>query len=211
MIPFPVAPGDRPVTPHGPRPGEPSSGSSGIITPSSGRSRGLRTPSFGKAAAKLAAAYTPTSDGRTTPTSGHRGRDVVVPTTPTNAASSVPNTVETPTSARRAALYERMRAKSESEGESSKKVAITASVRSTEKQSQKKVVMMVGPEALRRRAILSRLPSIADAVWMLFSATGSSGALLTSSYRKRRALERGDVIRTVVKSSKALLSEGESL
>lgn len=216
MIPFPVVPGERPVTPHGPRPGEPSSGSSGIVTPSSGRSRGLRTPSFGKAAAKLAAAYTPTSDGRTTPTSdgrttpttGHRG-ELPVPVTPTTTNSSVPNTVETPMSARRASLYERMRAKSESEGNSVKKTAITASVRSAEKQSQEKVVM-VGPEALRRRAILSRLPGIADAVWMLFSATGSSGALLTSSSRKRRALERGEVIRAVVKSSKGPLSEAEA-
>ena len=75
-----------------------------------------------------------------------------MPTTPTK---SIANAVEAPTSARRAALYERVRAKSESEEDSSKKIAITASVRSTEKQSQKKVVTRsVGPEAVRRRGML---------------------------------------------------------
>ncbi|KAG8859163.1 hypothetical protein FRC20_011881 [Serendipita sp. 405] len=213
-IPFPVIPGEGPVTPHGPRPiGVPSSGSSaGAVTPSSGRSKGIRTPSFGKAAAKLAAAYTPTSDGRVTPTSGHRDEGSSVPTTPTNAiASSVPNTVETPASARRAALYERIRARSESEGESSKKTAVTASVRSAEKLSARKVVKMVGPEELRRRCILGRLGTIAEAVWMLFSATGGTGSLVTTSTRKRRALEKSEVVRAVVKSSTVPISDAEAI
>lgn len=222
MIPFPVLPGDRPVTPHGPRPGEsPGSGSNdGMMTPSSGRrSLGIRTPSFGKAAAKLAAAYTPSSDGRITPTSTPTNRMVTsVPSTPTNAESSASKTLpETPTSARRAALYERIRVKSESEGDSVKQTAVTASVRSTEKnarnQMPKKVVKMVGPEELRRRCTLGRLGTIAEAVWMLFSSAGTSGAgsLATTSARKRRALERSEVVTAVVKSSSVPISEAEAI
>ncbi|KIM26323.1 hypothetical protein M408DRAFT_9958 [Serendipita vermifera MAFF 305830] len=223
MIPFPVLPGDTPVTPHGPRPGEsPGSGSSdGAVTPSSGRrSLGIRTPSFGKAAAKLAAAYTPSSDGRVTPTSTPTNRMVTsVPTTPTNAASSASKALpETPTSARRAALYERIRVKSESEGgDSVKKTAVTASVRSTEKEAQnqmpKKIVKMVGPEELRRRCTLGRLGTIAEAVWMLFSSAGTSGvgSLATTSTRKRRALERSEVVTAVVKSSSVPISEAEAI
>ncbi|PVG04076.1 hypothetical protein CPB86DRAFT_778309 [Serendipita vermifera] len=212
-VPFPVMPGDRPVTPHGPRPGQvPSSGSSGgVATPSSGRSGGIRTPSFGKAAAKLAAAYTPSSDGRVTPTSNHRPPDSSLPGTPSTPQLRKAAEIETPTSARRAALYERIRAKSESEGDSVKKTAVTASVRSTEKQAPKKVTKMVGPEELRRRTLLGRLGTIAEAVWMLFASAGGGGALVTSSVRKRRALERNEVVRAVVKSSKVPISEAEAI
>lgn len=243
LIPFPVLPDERPTTPHGPqpstprgpKPGTPSSGSSGIATPSSGRGSGLRTPSFGKAAVKLAAAAAAAAkanasipvDGGLTPTS-ERGMDISFPSTPTtirmSTASLVPpstvmktpgstekNMPETPTSARRAALYERIRKRSESEG-AEKKTAVTASVRSTKTSQssaptpEKKVVKMVGPEELRRRVILGRLGNIAEAVWMLFSSTGATS--VTTAARKRKALERGEVIRAVVKSSKVPISEG---
>jgi len=221
-IPFPVMSG-APVTPHGPRPGESPSGSGdGVVTPGSGkRSLGIRTPSFGKAAVKLAEAYTPSPDGRVTPTSTpthRRPSTPSVPATPTNGGPSAANAaLETPTSARRAALYERIRVKSESEGGSVKKTAVTASVRSSEKQAQnqmpKKVVKMVGPEELRRRCTLGRLGTIAEAVWMLFSSASTSGAgsLATASARKRRTLERSEVVGAIVKSSTVPISEAEAI
>jgi hypothetical protein len=77
----------------------------------------------------------------------------------------------------------------------------------------KKVVKMVGPEELRRRCTLGRLGTIAEAVWMLFSSSGTSGArsLATTSTRKRRALERSEVVTAVVKSSTVPISEAEAI
>jgi hypothetical protein len=207
------------------------------VTPSSGRSRGIRTPSFGKAAAKLKSAskesltlttngrITPTTDGRVTPDAVNR-MDISLPNTPTTIRTptnsmttpgSSKNMPETPTSARRAALYERIRKKSESDEGSMKKTAVTATVRSSSKEPnaqghslvERKVVKMVGPEELRRRVILGRLGGIAESVWMLFSSSGANGAVVTNASRKRRALERREVVRAIVTSSKVPISEGK--
>ena len=77
---------------------------------------------------------------------------------------------ETPTSARRRALYERIRTKSESEVSDKKLVAVTASVRRPRSDANKlrsaSVTKLITPEELRRRCILGRLHSVAEAVWM---------------------------------------------
>jgi len=146
MIPFPVAPGSRPVTP------------SGNYAPSTSlpRSGGIRTPSFGRAAAaKAAAETTPSSraekivsgNGRVTPTFSLKKPIGLTPETPTRQGGnyselrfapcanfkSASNTSvaepETPTSARRRALYERIRTKSEPESPDKRLVTVSASVR----------------------------------------------------------------------------------
>lgn len=78
---------------------------------------------------------------------------------------------ETPTSARRRALYERIRTKSESESPDKKLVAVTASVRQKSgseaaRVRSSSVTKLITREELRRRCILGRLGSVAEAVWM---------------------------------------------
>jgi hypothetical protein len=191
MIPFPVAPGSRPATP------------SGNHAPSTSlpRSGGIRTPSFGRAAAaKAATGTTPlfreekvaNSGGRITPTFSLRKPVDLIPKTPTHrrgnngnpisvsGASSKSNSnstadtaaaePETPTSARRRALYERIRTKSESESPNKGLVAVTASVRKSGTDATRSrpasVTKLITTEELRRRCILGRLDSVAEAVWM---------------------------------------------
>jgi len=179
MIPFPVATGSRPVTP------------SGNHAPSTSlpRSGGIRTPSFGRAAAaKATAGTTPSSrgeklasgSGRVTPTFSLKRPVDLTPKTPThrrgnnneptssNTSAAEP---ETPTSARRRALYERIRTKSESESPDKKLIAVTASVRKKSGTDAARfrstsVTKLITPEELRRRCILGRLGSVAEAVWM---------------------------------------------
>jgi hypothetical protein len=185
MVPFPVAPGSRPVTP------------SGNHAPSTSlpRSGGIRTPSFGRAAAAKSTAGTTLSSkdektmgnsGRVTPTfkpinfipktPTHQRRNSNEPTSASGASStSHSNSTgaaepETPTSARRRALYERIRTKSESESPDKKLVAVTASVRKSgtgaSRSRPASVTRMITPEELRRRCTLGRLGSVAEAVWM---------------------------------------------
>ena len=188
MIPFPVAPGSRPVTP------------SGNHAPSTSlpRSGGIRTPSFGRAAAAKAAAEdtTPSSraekivsgNGRVTPTFSLKKPIDLIPKTPTHqrgnnselrstpGANPKPTSntgvaePETPSSARRRALYERIRTKSESESPDKKLVAVTASVRKSGADAARfrsaSVTKFITPEELRRRCILGRLGGVAEAVWM---------------------------------------------
>jgi len=187
MIPFPVAPGSQPVTPSGDH--KPST-----FLPRSG---GIRTPSFGRAAAaKVVAETTPSSreemiasrGGRVTPTLSLKKPIDLILKTPTHQrgnnseptsvsganSKTTPNTgttePETPTSARRRALYERIRTKSESEGSDKKLVAVTASVRKPGSDATKfrsaSVTKLITLEELRRRCILGSLGSVAEAVWM---------------------------------------------
>lgn len=188
MIPFPVATGPQPVTPSG----------NHIPSTSLPRSGGIRTPSFGRAAAaKAAAETTPSSrgekmasgSGRVTPMFSLKKPVDLIPKTPTHrrgnnneptSASSANSKSasetsaaepETPSSARRRALYERIRTKSESESPDKKLVAVTASVRKKSGTDAARfrsasVTKLITPEELRRRCTLGRLGGVAEAVWM---------------------------------------------
>jgi len=181
---IPVAPGSQTVTP------------SGNHTPSTSfllRSGGIRTLSFGRAAAAKAVAETTPSSrkegvasrgGRATPTLSLKKPIDLILKTPTHQrgnnseptsvsganSKSTPNTgaaePETPPSARRLALEERVRTKSESEGSDKKPVAVTASVRKSRSDATKFRSARITPEELRRRRILDSLGSVAEAIWM---------------------------------------------
>lgn len=91
-----------------------------------------------------------------TPTSSDTDR----PSTPTNQSGSTP---ATPTSSRRAALYDRIRKRSESQvPQTPSKVRITTSGRGSTRDQMTKL----GQEEMRRRCLLGRLSGIAENIWM---------------------------------------------
>lgn len=65
-------------------------------------------------------------------------------------------------------------------------------------------------EELRRRSTLSRLESIAEGVWMMFSAPSPGPNSLPSAPRgRRKVIPMREVAEMLVKSSKTPISDGE--
>lgn len=190
-VPFPITPSSRATSPTKNSVAFPQ-------TPSSHRGRlgsfGLLTPS---------SVRTPTSSLLSTPSSTASSS---VPSTPVHQrgpnAATAP---ETPSSSRRAALYERIRQKSLNTTSPTK--SLPGSKTPTMNKEQ---LMKLGQEEMRRRCLLGRLGGVAESVWMMFSNPTASGSATPSS-RKRRALPIGDVSAAVVKSSPVPISSAEAL
>ncbi|KAI0775971.1 hypothetical protein BD413DRAFT_469401 [Trametes elegans] len=162
-------------------------------TPSSRHSRldDLRTPT---------SARTPSLAGSDTPTAS----DYSVPSTPVHQRGSDAATVpQTPTSSRRQALYERVRARSIQN--------TPTKANPTGAPMSKDFLLKLGQEEMRRRCLLGRLGGVAESVWMLFSKpAGAAAAAGTPSVRKRRAMPASEVAAAVVKSSPVPISAAEA-
>ncbi|KAI0638325.1 hypothetical protein C8Q77DRAFT_1153988 [Trametes polyzona] len=161
-------------------------------TPSSRHSRAdddLRTPT---------SARTPSLAGSETPTAS----DTSVPSTPVHQRGPDAMTVpQTPTSSRRQALYERIRARSVQN--------TPTKANPTGAPMSKDLLLKLSQEEMRRRCLLGRLGGVAESVWMLFSKAGSSSGSAAST-RKRRALPASEVAAAVVKSSPVPISTAEA-
>ncbi|KAI0832569.1 hypothetical protein BC628DRAFT_1492686 [Trametes gibbosa] len=150
----------------------------------------LRTPT---------SARTPSLAGSDTPTAS----DYSVPSTPVHQRGADAATVpQTPTSSRRQALYERVRARS---------------IQSTPTKANpsgapmsKDLLLRLSQEEMRRRCLLGRLGGVAESVWMLFSKAAGGPAAGTASARKRRAMPASEVAAAVIKSSPVPISGAEA-
>ncbi|KAI0677406.1 hypothetical protein C8Q78DRAFT_1159750 [Trametes maxima] len=150
----------------------------------------LRTPT---------SAHTPSLAGSETPTAS----DCSVPSTPVHQRGPTATTVpQTPTSSRRQALYERVRARSIQN--------TPTKANPTGVPMSKELLQKLGQEEMRRRCLLGRLGGVAESVWMLFS--NPAGAATTSApiVRKRRAMPASEVAAAVVKSSPVPISAAEA-
>ncbi|KAI0352977.1 hypothetical protein OH77DRAFT_1427746 [Trametes cingulata] len=221
-VPFPVTPSTNRIlgTPSTNRIlGTPSSSSSSRTfgTPSSSRTLGTpstnrvlfpSTPSSRHARSEEdlrtpTSARTPSLAGSSTPTAS----DSSVPSTPVHQrgpdAATVP---QTPTSSRRQALYERVRARSIQN--------TPTKANPTGAPMSKDLLLKLSQEEMRRRCLLGRLGGVAESVWMLFSkgAGGVGGAAGggATGVRKRRAMPASEVASAVVKSSPVPISAAEA-
>ncbi|KAJ3849711.1 hypothetical protein EV368DRAFT_75552 [Lentinula lateritia] len=157
-------------------------------TPTS--SRAERTP-------RILNLRTPTSkissDDLLSETSTPRGRDPA-------------SILQTPTTSRRQALYDRIRQRSLSASPSkSQRNAVIPGSKLTKDQ-----IMKMGQEEMRRRCLLGRLGGVAESVWMLFSSASGSTPTSTPSSRKRRTLPLVEVATAVMKSSPVPISQAEA-
>lgn len=188
-IPFPITPSSKAGTPS----------KNSIMfpqTPSSRQSRRdaqeLLTPT---------SLRTPSSSFLDTPSSSSSSS---IPSTPVHQRGANAITApETPTSSRRAALYERIRQRSMTATPTkpnpfNKKPGMT-----------KDHLLKLGQEEMRRRCLLGRLGGVAESVWMLFSNPAGSSTS-TPSTRKRRALPVSEVAAAVIKSSPVPISSAEA-
>ncbi|EIN10577.1 hypothetical protein PUNSTDRAFT_39734, partial [Punctularia strigosozonata HHB-11173 SS5] len=135
---------------------------------------------------------------------------VAFPSTPRHQTGGE---LATPSTARRQALYDRVRQKSltstPSKTPSSRSRAAAAlDGTSTPREGMQRLAQ----EELRRRVLLGRLAGVAESVWMLFSdplgaGAGSGGGGLV---RKRRTLPADEVAAAVVKSSPMPISGAEA-
>ncbi|KAJ7596609.1 hypothetical protein C8J56DRAFT_291709 [Mycena floridula] len=143
---------------------------------------------------------------RTPSTSGASISEILsVPSTPVHQrVSSTATPPQTPTSARRQALYERVRQRSLTASPTKNLSSTLMGGKLTRDQMQK-----LSQDEMRRRCLLGRLGGVAEGVWMLFSApvTGSPSSPMT---RKRRALPMVDVANAVLKSSPVPISMAEA-
>ncbi|THV08705.1 hypothetical protein K435DRAFT_883521 [Dendrothele bispora CBS 962.96] len=113
---------------------------------------------------------------------------------------------QTPTTARREALYERIRQRSLSTSPSkNRRIELEESDLSITKDQMLKMEQ----EEMRRRCLLGRLGGVAESVWMLFS-TPTTGTSSLPTSRKRRMLPRSDVASAVIKSSPVPISSAEA-
>ncbi|KAG7449342.1 uncharacterized protein BT62DRAFT_917917 [Guyanagaster necrorhizus] len=185
-IPFPITPSSRQKSPT----------KNSILFP--------QTPSkhdiFGSSSIRTLAPRTPT-------TSNVSVSDVPSePSTPVHQrgrnASTVPHT---PTTARRQALYERVRQRSLSASPTKALSNDIIGGRLTRDQ-----MLKLGQEEMRRRCLLGRLGGVAESVWMLFSGPVSGSSTSTPSKRKRRALPMSEVVNAVIKSSPVPISAAEA-
>ncbi|KAF5367510.1 hypothetical protein D9758_003762 [Tetrapyrgos nigripes] len=113
---------------------------------------------------------------------------------------------QTPTTARREALYERIRQRSLS-ASPTKNRRITGL--DSDQTLSKDQVLKLEQEETRKRFLLGRLGNVAESVWMLFSTPATGTSSLPTS-RKRRALARPEVTKAIVKSSAVPISSAEA-
>jgi len=104
----------------------------------------------------------------------------------------------TPTSSRRAALYERIRQKSLSSATPNATPTKNGTISNA---SPKDKFLQLSREETRRRLLLGRLEQVAATVWALFSSPVQTASTPLSVARKRRSMPMDEVIRAVVSSS----------
>ncbi|KAF4619491.1 hypothetical protein D9613_005516 [Agrocybe pediades] len=129
-------------------------------------------------------------------------KDPSLPSTPVHQKGANDSS-KTPSTARRQALYERIRQRSLSASPTKTPRPDGSGSTMTRDQMAK-----LNQEELRRRCLLGRLSGVAESIWMLFSHTGPSGSSTPS--RKRRALPTSDVVTAIIKSSPVPLSTSEA-
>ncbi|KAF9076002.1 hypothetical protein BDP27DRAFT_1314859 [Rhodocollybia butyracea] len=112
--------------------------------------------------------------------------------------------LETPTTSRRQALYDRIRQRSlsTSPSKSQRNVDVPGSKLSKDQ------MLKLGQEEMRRRCLLGRLGGVAESVWMMFSSP--SGPTSTPTSRRRRTLPLAEVATSIVKSSPVPISTAEA-
>ncbi|KAK7695521.1 hypothetical protein QCA50_000157 [Cerrena zonata] len=213
-IPFPIDTSSRASTPSA----TPSKSSilfprASSTTPSKSSILFPKTPSRTGRLDLAAALLTPSTSGSRTPSSSRpstpslsdtpsSSRTFSMPSTPVHQRGSDAVTVpQTPTSARREALYERIRQRSLQSTPSKGTPGLYPSrtPRMTKEQLQK-----LGQEETRRRCLLGRLSGVAESVWMLFS--NPAGSATAATIRKRRTLPYTEVTSAIIKSSPVPIS-----
>ncbi|KAJ3840872.1 hypothetical protein F5878DRAFT_45256 [Lentinula raphanica] len=139
-----------------------------------------------------------------TPTSSKTSIDDL-PSEPSTPRGRDPTSVlQTPTTSRRQALYDRVRQRSLSSSPSkSQRIAEVPGGKVTKEQ-----LLKMGQDEMRRRCLLGRLGGVAESVWMLFSSP--NGMTSTPSVRKRRTLPLAEVATAVMKSSPVPISQAEA-
>lgn len=126
--------------------------------------------------------------------------------TPVHQRGSDADTVpQTPTSSRRQALYERIRARSLSK--SPTKSSHDDRNRTPMSRDQ---LLKLSQDEMRRRCLLERLPGIAESIWMLFSNSASASSTTATPTRRRKAIPVPDVLAIVIKSSPVPISNAEA-
>ncbi|KAH9850727.1 hypothetical protein C2E23DRAFT_904808 [Lenzites betulinus] len=144
-------------------------------------------------------ARTPSLAGSDTPTAS----DSSVPSTPVHQRGADAATVpQTPTSSRRQALYERVRARSIQN--------TPTKANPSGAPMSKDLLLRLSQEEMRRRCLLGRLGGVAESVWMLFSKAAGGPAAGAASARKRRAMPASEVAAAVIKSSPVPISGAEA-
>ncbi|KJA30079.1 hypothetical protein HYPSUDRAFT_175241 [Hypholoma sublateritium FD-334 SS-4] len=138
-------------------------------------------------------------------TSSSPAKDVSEPSTPVHQRGNNETPLQTPTTSRRDALYERIRQRSLSM--SPTKTPRKESLGSPSKMTRDQMLKMSQDE-LRRRCLLGRLGGVAESIWMLFSNPATGGS--STPARKRRALPTADVVTAIVKSSPVPISTAEA-
>ncbi|KAL1761503.1 hypothetical protein FB107DRAFT_286135 [Schizophyllum commune] len=128
------------------------------------------------------------------------------PSTPTRQRGADASTVpQTPTTARRQALYDRIRQKS-----------VTSTPTKTPMKEvpgskmSRDLMLKMGQEEMRRRCLLGRLSGVAQSVWMFFSTPAASSSNATPTARKRRTRPTSEVAQAVIKSSPVPISLSEA-
>ncbi|KAF8511208.1 hypothetical protein JB92DRAFT_3083535 [Gautieria morchelliformis] len=130
-----------------------------------------------------------------------RTRTPHTPQTPVRQTGAVP---QTPTTSRRAALYERIRQKS-----------LTSTPSGQEQHNElepvsKEKMRLLGQEELKRRCILGRLDEVAATVWALFSSPSQTSSSPLSVARKRRTMQTQEVVRALVSSATVPISAADA-
>ncbi|KAF8579324.1 hypothetical protein K439DRAFT_1648512 [Ramaria rubella] len=133
------------------------------------------------------------------------------PQTPSRQIGSGETTVpQTPTTSRRAALYERIRQKSLTSTPANVKQAEGSASVSRER------MKLMGQEELKRRCLLGRLDEVAATVWAsdcrcsLFSSPAQSSSTPLSVARKRRTMQTQEVVRALVSSAAIPISAADA-
>ncbi|KIJ32373.1 hypothetical protein M422DRAFT_61570 [Sphaerobolus stellatus SS14] len=115
------------------------------------------------------------------------------PQTPSKMGAGTPGT---PSTNRRAALYERIRLKSL--GSDSAPVGSGGGGGGVTPRDR---MRLLGQEEMRRRLLLGRLDKVAATVWALFSSPAQTSSTPLSVARKRRTMRMDEVLRAIISSS----------
>ncbi|KAF9782860.1 hypothetical protein BJ322DRAFT_1073121 [Thelephora terrestris] len=141
-----------------------------------------------------------------TPRSSFSTPSTSIPSTPSRQKGEDADTAPTtPTTARRQALYERIRQKSITNSPTKHRPGD----QDTPKMSRDQLLKL-SLEETRRKCLLGRLGGVAESIWMLFSGPAAS-TTATPSARKRRALPLTEITASIVKSSPVPISEAEAV
>ncbi|KAK7470809.1 hypothetical protein VKT23_002227 [Stygiomarasmius scandens] len=124
----------------------------------------------------------------------------------TSRSRDQPLAPQTPTTARREALYERVRQRSLSTSPTKNR---RIEIEGLDSSVNKDQMLKLEQDEMRRKCLLGRLGGIAESVWMFFS-TPITGALSPLTSRKRRTLPRSEVASAIIKSSPVPISSAEA-